>query len=363
MTRSSIHLRLDRHNGRKDKLYKPRAELLAAANTALLLEAPLLLCGEPGCGKTDFAWYAARALAKALASHDPPQYSGNPETCEPLTCYIRSDTRARDLLYHYDALARFADAQHPPPSGPPPAQNPCNYITLRPLGVALMSEQRRVVLIDEIDKAPRDLPNDLLQEMDQGGFEIAEITDHQAPQPDRHHKELLLRRDMRRDKDLPMPLVLVTSNAERQLPDAFLRRCVFFFIKPFERDDLMEILREHFADRPGPPAGAPPATDRGRSRVTDNKEALLAGAVSVFSALQKRQPQLVKRPGTAELLQWVRTLLEHPALPEQAADSVIAAYAEPTPEPPRPDWGRIPALHCLVKLREDLEALGVLARA
>ena len=117
------------HNGRDDAPYHPSPTLLAAANTALLLSTPLLLAGEPGCGKTDFAWYAARALATAL---------GDPEakTAKPLECYVRSDLRARDLLYQYDALARFADAQHPRPSDPQRAQDARHYVALQSLGLA-----------------------------------------------------------------------------------------------------------------------------------------------------------------------------------------------------------------------------------
>jgi len=147
--------------GRDGKRFIADAELLAAANVALALGRPLLLTGEPGCGKTDFASAAATGLV------DTPQHI-TAETRVPLEQYVRSETRARDLLYTYDAVRRFGDAQTSGYLGKRRAAFPQNYVTLEPLGQALMSPVRRVVLIDEIDKAPRDLPNDLLRELDQG---------------------------------------------------------------------------------------------------------------------------------------------------------------------------------------------------
>ena len=133
------------HRGRDHFLYFADSKLLAAANAALYLQVPLLLAGEPGCGKTDFAWYAAKALAQALG--EP-----NPEDALPLECYIHSDSTATELLYHYDAMARFADA-HDPGARPDTSKDhrdPRHHMELAPFGRALMSQRRQVVLIDEI---------------------------------------------------------------------------------------------------------------------------------------------------------------------------------------------------------------------
>lgn len=176
------------HCGRDGSPYHPVKGLLSATNTALLLGAPLFLAGEPGCGKTDFAWYAAKALAQF-------QKKADCEQAIPLQCYVHSDTRAKDLLYHYDTLARFADAHES--QSQKEARDPRRYIELRALGLALMARTQKVILIDEIDKAPRDLPNDLLRELDQGHFEIPDIPEHIAgTYADRSDPDILLARHM-----------------------------------------------------------------------------------------------------------------------------------------------------------------------
>lgn len=322
------------HNGRDGARYHPSSRLLAAANTALLLNTPLLLAGEPGCGKTDFAWYAARALAAAQGHPDP-------ESVLPLACYIRSDMRARDLLYQYDALARFADAQHPPRGQVDRAQDARHYITLQPLGLGLMSQVQRVVLIDEIDKAPRDLPNDLLREMDQGQFTIPEIPERvEAEVHDPKDAAVVLQREMHRDDARTRPMVIVTSNAERQLPDAFLRRCVFFHI-PFPDERALElILRERF-ERPRSPANLP----------------LIHDSIAVAKALRSPGLRLIKPPGTAEIIGFVAALLA-PGRDDDWEDSLplarLAVLARAEQALP---WSKLPALHCLVKLKEDLDTL------
>ena len=176
------------HCGRDGSPYHPVKGLLSATNTALLLGAPLFLAGEPGCGKTDFAWYAAKALAQV-------QKKADYELAIPLQCYVHSDTRAKDLLYHYDTLARFADAHES--QSQKEARDPRRYIELRALGLALMAKTQKVILIDEIDKAPRDLPNDLLRELDQGHFEIPDIPEHiTGTYADRSDPDILLSRHM-----------------------------------------------------------------------------------------------------------------------------------------------------------------------
>jgi MoxR-like ATPase len=305
--------------------YIAPAALVHAANTALGLELPLLLTGEPGCGKSDFSWVAAKALG-----HD-----------EPLRCHIRSDTRARDLLYHYDALVRFGDAQH---GDRDRARDPRNYIALRPLGAALMTRGRRpVVLIDEIDKAPRDLPNDLLHELDEGRFEIPEIGDFESSQPafDRTHKEIALVRFMERTAATRKPLVVITSNAERQLPEPFLRRCVFFHIPPPRREWLAEIARARFPD--GDPT-------------------LLLDLVSIFFALRQHR-ELVKPPTTAEMLNWIAALTKlydprDARIPIRAFTAAVKEGGGKLPPGSELSWAELPGLVCLLKLNEDLEAVG-----
>lgn len=323
------------HPGRDGAPYHATGALLAAANTALLLNTPLLLAGEPGCGKTDFAWFAARALAAARGQPEHPQ-------AVPLECYVRSDLRARDLLYQYDALSRFADAQHPPPGQRHRAQDARRYITLQPLGRGLLSQRQRVVLIDEIDKASRDLPNDLLREMDQGHFTIPEIPDALADEVfDPNEPAIALRRYMCPAPAAPRPLVIVTSNAERQLPDAFLRRCVFFHI-PFPKPaELERILRERFPDCPGKPTHAGTIQD----------------AIAIATVLRNPTCRLIKPPGTAEIIGFVRALVE-PGRECDWADTVpLGILARLARDEHGLAWRRLPALHCLVKLKEDLDTL------
>ena len=311
--------------GRDGKRFIADAELLAAANVALALGRPLLLTGEPGCGKTDFAFAAATGLM------DEPQLI-SAETRVPLEQYVRSETRARDLLYTYDAVRRFGDAQTSGDLGKRRAAFPQNYVTLEPLGQALMSPVRRVVLIDEIDKAPRDLPNDLLRELDQGWFDIPEIPQTQpddsvAIEPGHVH----LRRRMDPPPGAPKPLVIITSNVERQLPDAFLRRCVFFYIPFPDEQRLQDILAAHF------PHTATPLT---------------TSAVTLFLELRNAF-RLTKKPATAELLDWVRALTTVFA-PADAEHCLTQATAQ-TQRGSAVDWRLLPALGCLLKLREDVE--------
>lgn len=304
--------------------------LINAANTALGLELPLLLTGEPGCGKSDFAFAAAHAL----------------KLDAPLCCYVRSDTRARDLLYHYDALRRFGDAQH---GNPRQARDPRNYVRLAPLGAALMTvAPRQVVLIDEIDKAPRDLPNDLLQELDVGDFQIPELGDlpRDAELPakvfDPDHPAIELRRDMRRTGPRK-PLVIITSNAERQLPEPFLRRCVFYNIPPPSRDRLVEIAHRRFPDHDPP---------------------FLTDLAEIFDALRAHAltQQLQKPPTTSEMLEWVRAcvaLYDRASVgtPLRAFKRALAAGKGKLTGETGLSWADLPGLVCLIKHREDLNAI------
>ena len=307
--------------------------LINAANTALALERPLLLTGEPGCGKSDFAYVAANALGYG----------------DPLCCYIRSDTRARDLLYHYDALRRFGDAQHGAPGS---ASDPRRYIRLRPLGVALMTPQRRVVLIDEIDKAPRDLPNDLLHEIDAGEFEIVELDGRFDGEEHPDHTGIPLAQKM--TPQGRKPLLVITSNAERQLPEPFLRRCVFYHIPPPNKARLLEIARARLNH--GGPEG-------GRSRIAEMLKVDLEGLVGAFAALRAHgeAQRFTKLPTTSEMIEWLRVCTEfyEPVDIGPALRRIVDSIENPdrsgrlTMESGL-HWSDLPGITCLVKHREDL---------
>jgi len=335
------HPRLSGENlrGRDGHPYHPHPDLLAAANAALELQLPLLLTGEAGCGKTDFAF----AAASGLRNHP----DADAKTPELLECYVRSHSQARDLLYHYDAIRRFGDAQHGGEAGRLRAEDPHPYLRLRPLGRALMSPQLRVVLIDEIDKAPRDLPNDLLRELDQGHFEIPEIpADGDAEPPTVNPDDpSTFRNTMRRPNREQRPLVIITSNVERQLPDPFLRRTVFFHI-PF----------------PDPPALRQILFSRFEKVVEETGELFLDRVVDVFQAL-RAVPSLTKKPATSELIHWLQALtgLYDPAAVYRTLNT-FAGGVLPTARAAARSWSELPwktlpALGCLVKLREDTDRL------
>lgn len=318
------------YRGREGEPYRPDLRLVSAANTAIALGMPLLLTGEPGSGKTDFAFVLARWNAEQQG------FTGDWKSTDPehglLDCYVRSDTRARDLLYTYDALARFGDAYHGGDGGKQRASDARHYIELAGLGRALQSERRRVVLIDEIDKAPRDLPNDLLRELDQREFEIPEIP-ADAPEP---AVRALRRRMGRRDApEAQRPLVVITSNAERQLPDAFLRRCVFYHLPLPEPEQLRTILLDRFGPRDG---------------------GLVGPAVHAFTLLRENA-SLIKRPATSELIAWVHALLT------VATDSERSWLEAQDLGNKQLKWSEVPRLECLIKLREDMVTLRVTTKA
>jgi len=314
------HIAPDSLRGRKGFPYHASPGLLAALQVGLQLERPLLLTGEPGSGKTDFSWAIARALQE--------QYGYEKALGSPLQCYVRSDTNATQLLYSYDALARFSDAHHGGASGSSRAQDAHNYITLEGLGSALVSEFRRVVLIDEIDKAPRDLPNDLLRELDQLSFDIRELP------PDRVGT---LRRTMSRPlgKDgspVPAPLIIITSNAERQLPEPFLRRCVFWHIT-FPLNEIEKILLEHEPELRG-----------------------VSKSIVSIVRFMREIPEIRKKPSTSELLDWASALIG--VYDFGSMERQIRRFGSLAEQRVRDTaWGELPALPCLLKTSPDFFAL------
>ena len=235
------------------KPYLPSEELKEAVNLALYLGRPLLLKGEPGCGKTAVAAAVARELGMELYPWP-----------------VKSSSRARDGLYVFDGIRRLHDAQLAAARGPgqPVEIKAESYIRKGPLGLAFESERQAAVLIDEIDKADIDFPNDLLNELDEAYFVIEET----GARVEARHR----------------PLVFITSNDEKDLPDALLRRCVFHYIEFPGEARLGEILAAHFPEL---------------------EVEVARKVVERFTAL--RQSARDKKPSTSELLDWVRVLQQH----------------------------------------------------
>ncbi len=237
--------------------YLPDQALIDAVNLAIYLKRPLLIKGEPGCGKTRLA----QAVARELKLPYKPWY-------------IKSTSRARDGLYLYDTLGRLRDAQLASlPAFAHTDFNPANYVRIQPLGEAFQSDQRTVVLIDEIDKADLDFPNDLLLELDELKFVITETNETVAA------------------KSGAEPIIFITSNDEKDLPDAFLRRCLFHYINFPEERRLSEILNIH---------------------CPDVSSAIIDVAIQRFLELRQKMMQDKKSGGkkvsTSELIDWVRAL-------------------------------------------------------
>jgi len=237
--------------------YIATEDLTLAVNAAVTLERPLLVKGEPGTGKTELARQVAQALGM-----------------EMIEWSIKSTTRAQQGLYEYDAVSRLRDSQLGPELGGDRVQDVRNYIRKGKLWQAFEAERKVVLLIDEIDKADIEFPNDLLQELDRMEFFVYETGETVKA---RHR-----------------PVVIITSNNEKELPDAFLRRCFFHFIRFPDAETLAAIVRVHF---PG------------------IKERLLASALTQFFELRET-PGLKKRPSTSEMLDWLKLLLAEDLAPE-----------------------------------------------
>ena len=228
-------------------------DLKIAVNAAIVLERPLLIKGEPGTGKTVLAEEIARGLDAPL-----------------ITWHIKSTTRAQHGLYEYDAVSRLRDSQ----LGDPKVSDIKNYIKPGRVWQAFTQNQRPVLLIDEIDKADIEFPNDLLLELDRMEFHV-----HETGETIRAQKR---------------PIVIITSNNEKELPDAFLRRCFFHYIRFPDAATMSAIVEVHF---PG------------------IKQRLVAEALRVFFEVRDA-PGLKKKPSTSELLDWLKLLLNEDFTPE-----------------------------------------------
>jgi MoxR-like ATPase len=226
--------------------YVATDDLTLAVNAAITLQRPLLVKGEPGTGKTMLAVEVARALGLPL-----------------LEWHIKSTTKAQQGLYEYDAVSRLRDSQ----LGDPRVQDIANYIVRGTLWQAFTSESPVVLLIDEVDKADIEFPNDLLRELDRMEFYVYET------------RELV--------KAKHRPVVFITSNNEKELPDAFLRRCFFHYIRFPDKETMEKIVDVHF---PG------------------LKKSLLREALEVFFEVRE-VPGMKKKPSTSELLDWLKLLL------------------------------------------------------
>ena len=233
--------------------YVATPDLNIAVNAAIALERPLLVKGEPGTGKTILAHEIARALSAPL-----------------IEWHVKSTTKAQHGLYEYDAVKRLRDGQ----LGDPRVQDIANYIVRGKVWEAFVSDQRPVLLIDEIDKADIEFPNDLLLELDRMEFFVYET------------REVV--------KAQTRPVVIITSNNEKELPDAFLRRCFFHYVRFPDRETMQAIVDVHF---PG------------------LKKDLLREALTLFYDVRE-VPGLSKRPSTSELLDWIKLLVVEDIPPE-----------------------------------------------
>ncbi|MEO1045092.1 MAG: MoxR family ATPase [Pseudomonadota bacterium] len=278
---------MQRFEGTKD--YVATDDLKVAVNAAVTLRRPLLVKGEPGTGKTVLAYEIAKATGAPLIEWN-----------------VKSTTKAQQGLYEYDAVARLRDGQ----LGEERVHDISNYIKRGKLWEAFTSPELPVLLIDEIDKADIEFPNDLLQELDRMEFHVYET------------KQTI--------KAKERPIVVITSNNEKELPDAFLRRCFFHYIKFPDQETMRDIIDVHFPDI---------------------QKSLVTKAMEIFYEVRE-VPGLKKKPSTSELLDWLKLLL-HEDMPLDVLQSRDPSKA-------------IPPLHgALLKNEQDVmlfERLAFMAR-
>ncbi|MED5373455.1 MAG: MoxR family ATPase [Myxococcota bacterium] len=268
-------MRFDSFSGSSRYIADP--DLLSAVNAAIALQRPLIVKGEPGTGKTLLAHAIAEALEKPL-----------------LSWHVKSTSKASEGLYTYDVVQRLNDSRF----GDGDVSDIRRYIKLGPMGRAFASDQQVVLLLDEIDKADLEFPNDLLRELDEMQFYIPELDETVSA---RHR-----------------PVTIITSNAEKELPDAFLRRCVFHYIGFPDKERMAKIVAVHHPDL---------------------DSALLETAMNRFYRLRKTDG-LRKKPSTSEFLDWL-TVLVRAGIPVERIDK------------------EMPFLGVLLKQEKDLETLEI----
>ena len=293
--------------------YKPSEELLTAINTAIALEKPLLLLGEPGTGKTQAAHYLRH-------------YFG----CEKLhKLSVRSTCRYEDLFYHFDAVRYFRDAQLAKRDDYEKTHR-AQYIEPGPLWEAIQNPAPQVLLIDEIDKAPRDFPNDLLNALDQFEFKVPELygcniqdcPDHLrgAVKKDNSQEWVVRKPKTAHGTTQRAPIVVITSNNVEQLPEPFLRRCVFHYIQ-FTRAQLKSIAESHM-------------------QALNIEATLLEKLLDQFFEIREYE-QLQKPPSTAEFLEWAYIIAQDTTMAKQLKEDEL----------------KFPYINLLLKLQADIEIL------